>query len=268
VKTMLQRIVLTLGLAVSLAAAGASAAAAQGRPSEKQFKPPPVLPKLAPPSNVPGVLATVSDEDILYLDLSTGGRVKIQLRPDVAPKHIERIRTLVRQGFYDGTIFHRVIDGFMAQGGDPTGTGQGGSKLPDLVAEFNDLPHVRGAVSMARAQGNDSANSQFFIVFQPVLKLDHNYTVFGRVLSGMEFVDTIERGEPPGNPSKIVKASIAADKIAPPAVTPIPAAALVPPAAAPAPAVAAPAAVAPPAAAPPAIASQGPGLKPTRKRRR
>ncbi len=264
---MLQRIVLTLGLAISLAAAGTSGAAAQGRPAEKQFKPPPVLPKLAPPSNLPGVLATVSDEDILYLDLSTGGRVKIQLRPDVAPKHVERIRTLVRQGFYDGTIFHRVIDGFMAQGGDPTGTGQGGSKLPDLVAEFNDLPHVRGAVSMARAQGNDSANSQFFIVFQPVLKLDHNYTVFGRVLSGMEFVDAIERGEPPANPSKIVKASIAADKVAPPAVTPIPAAALAPPPEA-LPAATAPPAATPPAAAAPQTPPQGPALSPPRKRRR
>ena len=131
---------------------------------------------MAAPSNVAGLVANVDEENVLYLDLSTGGRVRIVMRPDVAPKHVERIRTLVRQGFYDGTIFHRVIDGFMAQGGDPTGTGQGGSKLPDLEAEFNDLPHVRGAVSMARAQGLNSANSQFFIVFQPVLKLDRTYT--------------------------------------------------------------------------------------------
>ena len=112
----------------------------------------------------------------------------------------------------------------MAQGGDPTGTGQGGSKLPDLEPEFNDLPHVRGAVSMARATAPNSANSQFFLVFQPVLKLDRSYTVWGRVVSGMDYVDAIVRGEPPENPSKIVKASIAADKIAPPAPSiPIPA---------------------------------------------
>lgn len=219
---------LTMGLA--------SGAAAQGRPPKEDFKAPPVLPKMGPPPTVAGSIAAVNDEDVLLLDLSTGGRVKIIMRPDVAPKHVERIKTLVRQGFYDGTVFHRVIDGFMAQGGDPTGTGQGGSKLPDLISEFNDLPHVRGAVSMARAQGLDSANSQFFIVFQPVLKLDRTYTVFGRVVSGMEFVDAIERGEPPGNPSKIVKASIAADKVAPPAPsTPIPSAALPPPGSAPAP---------------------------------
>ncbi|PZN92863.1 MAG: peptidylprolyl isomerase [Alphaproteobacteria bacterium] len=204
----------------------ATGAAAQGRPDPKEFKPPPVLPKMAAPSGVAGMVATVNDEDVLVLDLSTGGRVRIVMRPDVAPKHVERVRALARQGFYDGTVFHRVIDGFMAQGGDPTGTGQGGSKLPDLANEFNDLPHVRGAVSMARAQGLDSANSQFFIVFQPVLKLDRSYTVFGRVIDGMSFVDAIERGEPPENPSKILKASIAADKVPPPAFTPIPAAAL------------------------------------------
>lgn len=206
---------------------GSGAAFAQQGPSAKDLKAPPVLPKMAAPTNLPGMVASISDEDVLVLDLSTGGRVKIVMRPDAAPKHVERVRTLARQGFYDGTIFHRVIDGFMAQGGDPTGTGQGGSKLPDLTAEFNDLPHVRGAVSMARAQGVDSANSQFFIVFQPVLKLDRNYTVFGRVISGMEFVDAIERGEPPENPTKIAKASIATDKVAPPAPSsPIPAAAL------------------------------------------
>lgn len=204
----------------------AGGAAAQGRPDPKEFKAPPVLPKMAAPTNLPGMVATVNDEDVLLLDLSTGGRVKIVMRPDAAPRHVERVRTLARQGFYDGTIFHRVIEDFMAQGGDPTGTGQGGSKLPDLANEFNDLPHVRGAVSMARAQGLDSANSQFFIVFQPVLKLDRNYTVFGRVVSGMEHVDAIVRGEPPENPSKIVKASIAADKVPPPAFTPIPATAL------------------------------------------
>jgi cyclophilin family peptidyl-prolyl cis-trans isomerase len=216
-------------LATLLTLGWATGAAAQGAPSKSDYKPTAVLPKMAPSPTLPGTVAAVSDEDVLFLDLSTGGRVKIVMRPDVAPKHVERIRTLVRQGFYDGTVFHRVIDGFMAQGGDPTGTGQGGSKLPDLAAEFNDLPHVRGAVSMARAQGLDSANSQFFIVFQPVLKLDRTYTVWGRVVSGMEYVDAIVRGEPPENPSKIIKASIATDKIAPPPPSsPIPAAALTP----------------------------------------
>ena len=126
--------------------------------------------------------------------------------------------------FYDGTVFHRVIDGFMAQGGDPTGTGQGGSKLPDLKAEFNDLPHVRGAVAMARAKTDDSANSQFYIVFQPALKLDRSYTVWGRVIGGMDYVDALERGEPPASPSKILQASIASDNVPPPAPSsPIPA---------------------------------------------
>ena len=151
-------------------------------------------------------------ENLLYLDLSTGGRVVIWLRPDVAPKMVERIKLLTRQKFYDGLAFHRVIDGFMAQGGDPKGDGTGGSTLPDVAAEFNYLPHVRGAVSAARAEGNDTANSQFFIVFLPRLNLDNKYTVFGRVISGMEYVDAIERGEPPANPSRIVHAYIAADR--------------------------------------------------------
>jgi peptidylprolyl isomerase len=248
----------TFRLAIAFVAAFglASGAAAQGRPDPKEFKPPPVLPKMAAPSNLPGMVAAVSDEDVLFLDLSTGGRVRIVMRPDVAPKHVERIRTLARQGFYDGTIFHRVIEGFMAQGGDPTGTGQGGSKLPDLEPEFNDLPHVRGAVSMARAQAPNSANSQFFIVFLPVLKLDRTYTVWGRVTNGMEFVDAIVRGEPPENPSKIVKASIAADKIPPPApASPIPAASLAPtPVPAPA---AAPVTSSPPAKAKPNAKKRG-----------
>lgn len=202
---------------------------AQGAPSKEDLKAPPVLPKMGPAPTLPGAVASVDDENVLLLDLSTGGRVKIVMRPDAAPKHVERIKTLARQGFYNGTVFHRVIDGFMAQGGDPTGTGQGGSKLPDLAAEFNDLPHVRGAVSMARAQGLDSANSQFFIVLLPVLKLDRTYTVWGRVVSGMEFVDAIAKGEPPENPSRILQASIAADKQPPPAPSsPIPAAALAP----------------------------------------
>jgi cyclophilin family peptidyl-prolyl cis-trans isomerase len=154
---------------------------------------------------------TTDTQNLLLLDLSTGGRVTIWLRPDVAPLMVERIKTLTRQHFYDGLAFHRVIDGFMAQGGDPKGDGTGGSTLPDLKAEFNYLPHVRGAVSAARSDKEDSANSQFFIVFQPRLSLDKKYTVFGRVIDGMQYVDSIERGEPPANPSRIVHAYIAAD---------------------------------------------------------
>ena len=158
-----------------------------------------------PPSAAP------DPANILNLQLSTGGPVRILLRPDKAPNHVARIKQLTRAGFYDGVIFHRVIEGFMAQTGDPLGTGQGGSPLPDLKAEFNDLPHLRGALSMARADNPDSANSQFFIVFQPVLRLDNKYTVLGRLISGMNFVDVVERGEPPASPSKIVKAWIEAD---------------------------------------------------------
>ncbi|WP_170005275.1 peptidylprolyl isomerase [Pseudopontixanthobacter vadosimaris] len=150
-------------------------------------------------------------ENILYLDLSNGQRVAIRLMEDWAPNHVARIKTLARQGFYDGNVFHRVIDGFMAQTGDPTGTGQGGSQLPDLEQEFNPMPHLRGTVAMARAQDEDSANSQFFIVFYPRFTLDRKYTNFGRVISGMEAVDAIERGEPPANPTRILQASIAAD---------------------------------------------------------
>ncbi|MBB5685781.1 peptidylprolyl isomerase [Sphingobium boeckii] len=150
-------------------------------------------------------------ENLLNLDLSTGGRVTIQLRPDVAPLHIARIKTLVREGFYNGVTFHRVIDGFMAQTGDPKGTGEGGSNLPDLTQEFNLLPHLRGAVSMARTNDPNSANSQFFIMFMPRPSLDRKYTVFGRVVSGMQFVDAIERGEPPATPSKVVKAWLQTD---------------------------------------------------------
>ena len=155
-------------------------------------------------------------ENTLLLDLSDGGRVAIQLRPDVAPRHVERIKTLARRGFYNGLTFHRVIDGFMAQGGDPKGDGTGGSDLPNLQAEFNGLPHVRGAVSAARAEDPNSANSQFFIMLAPKLSLDGQYTVFGRVVSGMAFVDAIEKGEPPANPTRILQASIAADNRSPP----------------------------------------------------
>ena len=147
-------------------------------------------------------------ENMWNLDLSTGGRVRILLRPDIAPGHVERVKTLTNQGFYDGIVFHRVIPGFMAQTGDPTGTGQGGSELPDLKAEFTRTPHLRGTVSMARAEAEDSANSQFFIVFLPTPKLDGNYTAFGRVVSGMQHVDAIAPGEPPAQPSRIVRASL------------------------------------------------------------
>jgi cyclophilin family peptidyl-prolyl cis-trans isomerase len=150
-------------------------------------------------------------QNILNIDLSTGGRVSILLRPDKAPMAVERIKTLARRGFYNGLTFHRVIEGFMAQGGDPKGTGEGGSDLPDLKAEFNDMPHVRGVMSMARSASEDSANSQFFIMLSPNLKLDGKYTAIGRVISGMAYVDLIEKGEPPANPSKIVKAAMAAD---------------------------------------------------------
>jgi peptidylprolyl isomerase len=159
---------------------------------------------------------TADLDNIWVLDLSNGQRVKIRLQADWAPSHVERIKTLTRAGFYNGVVFHRVIEGFMAQGGDPTGTGQGGSELPDLKAEFNPMPHVRGTLSMARASAEDSANSQFFIVFYPRFSLDKKYTNFGRVIENMEAVDAINRGEPPAQPSYIVQASIASDNLPPP----------------------------------------------------
>ena len=154
-------------------------------------------------------------EDTLYLDLKDG-RVVIELYPEIAPGHVERIKTLARKGFYNGIVFHRVIEGFMAQTGDPTGTGTGGSDLPDLKAEFNDSKHVRGTLSMARSADPDSANSQFFICFTAAAFLDGQYTAFGRVVSGMEHVDAIKRGEEGDNgqvtdPDKIVKLQVAAD---------------------------------------------------------
>jgi cyclophilin family peptidyl-prolyl cis-trans isomerase len=162
----------------------------------------------------------IDQENVLHLDLSTGGRVTILLNPAVAPAHVDRIKTLTRKGFYNGIIFHRVIEGFMAQTGDPTGTGTGSSDLPDLTAEFNAVPHLRGTVSMARAGDPNSANSQFFICFQPKFSLDNNYTAFGRVISGMQFVDVIARGEPPEKPDRIVQASIGADNVPPPVIQP------------------------------------------------
>ena len=147
-------------------------------------------------------------DETLTLSLDSGGDVVIKLRPDLAPGHVERITQLAREGFYDGVVFHRVIPGFMAQGGDPTGTGMGGSKLPDLKAEFNTQPHVRGACSMARASNPNSANSQFFICFDDATFLDRQYTVWGEVTSGMEHVDALPKGEPPAKPGKIVKATV------------------------------------------------------------
>ncbi|WP_324826938.1 peptidylprolyl isomerase [Qipengyuania zhejiangensis] len=137
-----------------------------------------------------------------------GGDVVIKLRPDLAPGHVARISELVGEGFYDGVVFHRVIPGFMAQGGDPTGTGMGGSDKPDLKAEFNAEPHTRGTCSMARTQVPDSANSQFFICFDDAHFLDGQYTVWGQVESGMEHIDALPKGEPPREPGKIVKATV------------------------------------------------------------
>ena len=147
-------------------------------------------------------------DDRLTLSLSSGGDVVIKLRADLAPGHVERITTLADQGFYDGVVFHRVIPGFMAQGGDPTGTGFHGSDLPNLKAEFSNEPHVRGTCSMARSQNPDSANSQFFICFDDARFLDGQYTVWGEVESGMEHVDALPKGEPPADPGKIVKATV------------------------------------------------------------
>ena len=151
----------------------------------------------------------MADANTLTLSLSSGGDVVIKLRPDLAPGHVERIAGLARDGFYDGVVFHRVIPGFMAQGGDPTGTGMGGSNLPDLKAEFNSEPHVRGTCSMARAQNPNSANSQFFICFDDATFLDSQYTVWCQVESGMEHVDALPVGEPPREPGKILKATVA-----------------------------------------------------------
>jgi len=142
--------------------------------------------------------------DTLVMTLETGD-VKIRLRPDVAPNHAERIQTLADEGFYDGVVFHRVIPGFMAQGGDPTGTGMGGSEKPDLKAEFNEVPHVRGVCSMARSANPNSGNSQFFICFDDARFLDRQYTVWGEVIEGMEHIDALPKGEPPREPGKILK---------------------------------------------------------------
>ena len=150
----------------------------------------------------------MADADRLTFNLSTGGDVVIKLRPDLAPGHVQRITDLANSGFYDGVVFHRVIPGFMAQGGDPTGTGMRGSDKPNLKAEFSDEPHVRGTCSMARTSDPDSANSQFFICFDDAGFLDNQYTVWGEVQSGMEYVDALPVGEPPREPGKIIKATV------------------------------------------------------------
>jgi peptidylprolyl isomerase len=190
--------------------------------------PPPVKP---PVSMVAPAEVAADPANRWTLELSNGGKVVVQLRPDIAPGHVYRIQQLTAQGFYNGLAFHRVIPGFMAQGGDPKGTGEGGSALPDIAAEFSDLPHVRGVVSMARAESPNSANSQFFIMFGPKFSLDHKYSAFGRVIEGMAAVDKIAVGEPPSQPTRIVRATIGG---------PLPAAPVIA-------ATAAPAAAAPPA---------------------
>ena len=167
----------------------------------------------AKPAAVTPMPSVVAPADIaakksnhLFLQLSSGGTVEIVLRPDIAPHHVERIQTLVRRGFYDGLSFHRVIPDFMAQGGDPKGTGEGGSDLPDLKAEFTTMPFMRGVVGAARTTEPDTANSQFFIMYTRHPELDHNYTVVGRVIAGMDAADAIAPGEPPAAPTKIVHA--------------------------------------------------------------
>ncbi|AWK87117.1 peptidylprolyl isomerase [Azospirillum thermophilum] len=161
-----------------------------------------------------GEAKALDPENTLYLDLKDG-RVVIEMRPDLAPNHVARIKELTRKGFYDGVVFHRVIDGFMAQTGDPTGTGSGGSGMPKLKAEFNSAPHIRGTVSMARTMDPNSADSQFFICFGPTPHLDRQYTVWGRVVEGMDLVDKIKKGAPGSgavkDPDKIIKMQVAAD---------------------------------------------------------
>ena len=158
----------------------------------------------------PAAAQPLDPENTLFLDLDSG-RVVIRLRPDLAPQHVERAKTLTRQGFYDGIVFHRVIDGFMAQTGDPSGTGSGGSDLPDVPAEFTDEPYTRGTIGAARTNDPNSANSQFFITFGDASFLNGQYTVWGEVVEGMDFVDQIKKGEPPADPDKIIRMQVAAD---------------------------------------------------------
>ncbi|MFV0367989.1 MAG: peptidylprolyl isomerase [Hyphomicrobiaceae bacterium] len=156
-------------------------------------------------------MADIKDPENTLVIETTQGRVVIEMRPDLAPQHVERIKTLAREGFYDGIVFHRVIEGFMAQTGCPDGRGTGGSKYPNLPAEFSAEPHVRGVASMARAQNPNSANSQFFICFDDARFLDKQYTVWGKVIEGMENIDKIKRGEPVSNPDKMISMKVAVD---------------------------------------------------------
>jgi peptidylprolyl isomerase len=198
---------------------------------------PPAAPAPIPPAAAVPVLpppaVAANPANKLKLELSNGGTVVIQLRPDAAPAHVKRIQTLVRRGFYNGLAFHRVIPGFMAQGGDPKGTGNGGSDLPDLKAEFTTIPYMRGVVAAARTDDPNSANSQFFIMFSPNVSLWGKYTVLGRVMSGMDAVDRIAVGEPPANPTRIIRASLG-DMVAVQAPAQVPAAPPAPVAPAPA----------------------------------
>ncbi|WEX07444.1 peptidylprolyl isomerase [Chelativorans sp. AA-79] len=156
-------------------------------------------------------MAEIKDPENTVVVETTKGNVVIELLPDVAPAHVARIKELAREGFYDGVVFHRVIDGFMAQTGDPTGTGMGGSEKPDLKAEFSNMSHVRGTCSMARSQNPNSANSQFFICFEDAPWLNRQYSVWGQVIEGMENIDKIKRGEPVRDPDSIVSMKVAAD---------------------------------------------------------
>jgi peptidylprolyl isomerase len=158
----------------------------------------------------PGAASALDPENALLIQLE-GGPVTVELLPDVAPQHVARIKELTREGFYDGIVFHRVIDGFMAQTGDPTGTGRGGSSKPNLPAEFSNTPFERGTIGMARTQDPNSANSQFFITFANTSHLNGQYTVWGRVVDGMEHVDAITRGEPPRNPDAMLSVRVLAD---------------------------------------------------------
>ena len=224
-------------------------------------KPAPLPPAKPPVSLVAPAEVAADPANRWTLELSNGGKVVIQLRPDVAPGTVYRIQQLTTQGFYNGLTFHRVIPGFMAQGGDPKGTGEGGSTLPDIAAEFNDLPHLRGIASMARSEEPNSANSQFFIMLAPRFTLDHKYSAFGRVIEGMASVDAIAPGEPPATPTTIVRASIGGPLPAPPVLASAPEPAPAPAAAAaePAPeAVPAPAAAVEPAPEPAAAAASEP----------
>ena len=175
----------------------------------------PTAPALAQGVDVPAAVADLDPENVLVIEVA-GGPIYIELLPDVAPQHVARIQQLAREGFYDGVVFHRVIDGFMAQTGDPTGTGTGGSSYPDLPAEFSDIAYERGVVGMARTNNPNSANSQFFIMFAPAPSLNGQYTVFGRVVAGMDAVDSIRKGDPRRNgmvedPEAMIRARLLSD---------------------------------------------------------